>query len=89
MGSKTEDTIITCKCGDTEEFARNAYRILFKSDDYPKMINGRIVIKAYLPSFPPEYQDKVEALVRSKDKFAYLFSDTRGVWDLLKGVRVC
>lgn len=83
------EVIYTCKCGDTEEFAKNAYRILFSAQDYPQFVNGRIAVKAHAETLPPDYREMALALARSKDKFAYYFSEQNGVWDLLKGVQVC
>lgn len=80
--------IATCKCGDTLEFAKHAYRLIIHSSVYPTIIEGKLPCKQYAQTLPDPYKEMLLALTRSK-KFAYYFSDAHGVWDLLKGQRVC
>lgn len=77
--------IDTCGCGDTDEFAKNAYRLLFESDDYP-------VIKHNSSNVSNDRVREMLLALKKQHQYAYYFeynSETiLQAWDLLKGVRV-
>lgn len=80
--------LVSCKCGNTDEFARSAFKMLFPNEELPEILSGRIVVKTRAQDVP-EFKDELMALVNSDEPFAYYFdTDTPQVWDLLKGVRV-
>lgn len=76
--------IVTCGCGETDEFAKNAFRLLFPNTDCPQ-INRKAPI-----SQNPKILEFVKALEKSGKAYAYYFKedDELEVWDLMKGVRV-
>lgn len=76
--------IVTCGCGETDEFAKNAFRLLFPNTDCPKIIRMASI------SRNPKILEFVKALEKSGKAYAYYFKedDELEVWDLMKGVRV-
>lgn len=74
--------IITCGCGDTNQFAKDAFRLLFKGQPIPPVINPEA-----LPSELSLLSPQVEAADRSGEKFAF-YADGEELWDLMKGVRL-
>lgn len=69
--------IVTCGCGDTDQFARDAFHLIFPKRPIPP-------IEVADPSCSNK---QVAALAKSEGKYAYYFGPTE-TWDLLKGVRV-
>ena len=76
--------IVTCGCGDTDEFAKNAFRLLFPDDDCPNISRGGII------TTEPKFSEMVLALERAKKPYAHYFKDDKPIeaWDFLKGARV-
>lgn len=78
------DIIYTCNCGDTDKFAKDAFRILFPNTDLPETVQFATTRNSELNKY-------MNAIKSSHEKFAYYVSyddDTFEMWDLLKGVRV-
>lgn len=75
-----EEIIVTCGCGDTDKFAADAFKILFKDRPLPPISHE----EGWLGN--DRANQMVRALNKSKEKFAYYFNGEE-VWDLLKGVR--
>lgn len=74
------ERIITCGCGDTDQFATAAYKILFKNATPPISHSYETVeIAKWLPY--------LKALEKSGEKYAYYVNEEE-MWDLLKGVRI-
>lgn len=76
--------IYSCNCGDTDKFAKDAFRILFPDTDLPEIVQ-------FATTNNPELNRYMEAIKKSHEKFAYYISYDNEVfemWDLLKGVRV-
>lgn len=76
------NVIVTCGCGDTDSFARDAFKIIFPGEPLPQLISQRAQIGEIA-----KWQEEIDALFRADAKFAYYLTDTE-MWDLLKGVRV-
>lgn len=87
-----DEFIINCGCGNTDDFSKDAYRMLFPDDDLPRIIHKLGIVKHKL------LRDIVTALVDGKEKYAYFVSYGKAgivgdkeevyVWDLLKGIRI-
>lgn len=73
--------IVTCGCSDTDQFAADAFKLLFKGKPVPPISHteGRLE--------NDQIRQMVRALNQSGEKFAYYFSDEQ-IWDLMKGVRI-
>lgn len=71
--------IVTCGCGDTDAFAKDAFSIIFPSAPTPPIVSQ--------PGDFGRWQAQVDALLKSGAKFAYYLGDDE-LWDLKKGVRV-
>lgn len=80
----SEGFIVTCGCNDTDEFAKNAFRLLFSCRGYPPISHNVPTIQS------PKTLDFIGALEKSGKPYAYYFrdGDVFEAWDLLKGVRV-
>lgn len=78
------EQIVTCGCNDTDEFAKNAFRLLFARNDYPHISHNHPI------SQNQQIQEFVNSLNKTKKPYAYYFkeSDVVEVWDLMKGVRI-
>lgn len=77
-----------CGCGNTGDFARDAFAMLFSNEEEPTIIDSRIQLKGLIKKHP-EYEDEMRALVNAEEPYAYCFAlDEIAVWDLLQGVRV-
>lgn len=76
-----KDFILTCGCGETDKFAATAFRLLFKEKPMPPINHSSGRLEG------DQVNKMVEALGKSKEKFAYYFSEEE-IWDLLKGVRI-
>lgn len=80
-----QELIVTCGCGDTDSFAKNAYKLLFKHSSAPAVYHTPINTPH------PSLNQMAQALTKSDEKFAYLFrwDDTDyEAWNLLSGKRV-
>ncbi len=85
MVSLIFEEIATCGCGNTDDFAKDAYKLLFKKEGCP-IIKHRSI---YSPD--ERVRETVQALEKSYEPYAYYFKHSDKVfevWDLLKGVRV-
>lgn len=80
--------IVHCDCGDTGDFAKTAYKMLFPNAKLPQVLEGRLQTKD-LAKTEPGIRDYLMALVNSDEAYAYYFNTDNGIeaWDLLKGVR--
>lgn len=85
MGDSAEstETILTCGCGDTDKFAKDAYSLLFPDSPAPALVHSMGIIR------DKKLRDIVNGLTKRK-KYAYLlrYGDNIEVWDLIKGVRI-
>lgn len=80
--------LVHCGCGNTGEFAKDAFKMLFPDKELPKTIDSRIQLKLMSNKFP-EYEDEIRALYNSEEAYAYYIdTETKEMWDLLKGARV-
>lgn len=80
--------IFSCSCGNTDEFAKDAFKILFPKEELPELVAGRVMAKS-LSQKLPDFRDEIMALHNSNEPFAYYIdTETKEMWDLLKGVRV-
>lgn len=77
--------IISCGCGDTDSFAKDAYALIFPDSPLPPIMTTDQAEEEFLHT--PEAYQKLLALAHAKEKYAYLFQDAH-VWDLLTGVQV-
>lgn len=75
------DTIVTCGCGDTDQFVKDAFPLLFKGRPLPPISHTTDHLEG------DSAKQIAQALNKAKEKFAYYFHDEE-IWDLLKGVRV-
>lgn len=73
--------IVTCGCGDTEKFAIDAFKILFKDRPIPEVISQSPQNVDFAKWAP-----YIKAAEKAGDKYAYYLTDEE-MWDLLKGVR--
>lgn len=73
--------IITCGCGDTDKFAKDAFKLLFPKEDVPPITQT--------PNFSEfgEWEIYPKAMAKAKQKYAFYITDDE-LWDLIKGVRV-
>lgn len=83
------ELIASCKCGNTDEFVSNAYKLLFPDSELPEIVSGRVALRSYARDLDEKYKEMITALVDSLEPFGYYFSDKNGVWDLLAGRQVC
>lgn len=76
--------ILSCGCGNTDKFAKDAFRILFHTEKIPKIVKTMGIIKHKL------LREVVSGLMDGREKYAYYLSwdDDVEVWDLLKGERI-
>ena len=64
--------ILTCKCGDTPEFAKDAYSLLFPETETPTLISGDDEIMKFSTGFPQgsEAYSYIHGIAISKEKYA-------------------
>lgn len=78
----SRDLIYTCGCGDTDKFAKDAFKLLFPDAPLPSIIH---------PGQQLEGTELVFQVAHAYDKsinpFAIYMGD-KGFWDLLKGKRI-
>lgn len=74
--------IVTCGCGDTESFAKDAFKILFKAEPLPPTV-AHDTPNLDLGRWAPY----ISAADKAKEKYAYYVSD-KEMWDLMKGIRL-
>lgn len=78
-------TILTCGCGNTDQFAKDAYKLLFPKAELPPVVHSMGVIKNKL------LRTVVNGLLDGREKYAYFLDWTDqsvAVWDLVKGVQI-
>lgn len=73
--------ILACDCGDTQTFAKDAFKLLFPGEKLPPITQT--------PDFCEfgEWGKYLGAILKSEQKYAYYVAED-GLWDLLKGVQV-
>lgn len=74
--------ILTCQCGDTPQFAREAFKVLFPDREVPMVLQMNDI------AVEQSNNPYIKALKKATDKFAFYYGPGGEVWDLLKGVRV-
>lgn len=89
----TSKYIVTCACPGTPKFAQDAFAILHPDEPQPPIVSGRTDIISLAEKFnKTEFYDKLMALSRSKEKFAYLFTieygEVKELVNLKSGARV-
>lgn len=79
--------LITCGCGDTDQFARDAYKLIFPGHPIPPIVSSLYALQQ-IKGFPQSgtTYEQAKALLTSDAKFAFFFGDGQ-VYDLLKGTR--
>lgn len=89
--------IITCGCGDTTQFAKDAFKVWFPKDKYDNLIekpdNDFLeVVNNYLALYANKRIDfsKPYALLLNSGKYNKVinFTDIE-IYDLLKGYKIC
>lgn len=82
------NVIVSCGCGNTDQFAKDAYNLLFPRHPLPPIVSSLYAYNQIkgVPKSGKEYELAHAALV-SDGKYAYYFGDGQ-VYDLLKGVRI-
>ena len=77
----TKEYIICCMCGDTPQFSRDSFKLLFKGKKMPDMW--------YQPNLHNYIRDN---LLNTKSKYSYYFRVENGdvveQWNLLTGKKV-
>ena len=73
---KTSEYILCCKCGDTQSFSRDAFRLLFPGRAIPEQYLQPDLHKlvAKLDKNGAFYKYVTENLMTGKNKFSYFFS---------------
>lgn len=82
--------ILSCGCGNTDQFAKDAAKILFPEANYD-LILGVDTIRDFIMTqdLPPKVEAYLRAYAESKDKFALYLQDNKGLWNLMKGKKIC
>ena len=91
----TKKYIICCMCGDTPEFSKDAFKLLFKGEKVPEVVLQPSLYN-FLPTIKRDgdfYNYVKDNLVNTKTKYSYYFEvddDGRVVaqYNLLTGRRV-
>lgn len=82
--------IVHCGCGNTEQFALDAYHLLFPNTPTPEVVAGIDSAKQFA-TLTPQVASHLQALLKTPP-FARLFEYTSTTliheWDLLKGEQV-
>lgn len=85
--------IVACRCGDTDDFAKDAYRLLFPNTEMPQFLSGSTEVGNLYSALPNNtMSDHLLALLRSNKKYARYMEyddDLIAEWDLLTGQRLC
>lgn len=77
--------IVTCGCGDTDEFSRDAFKLLFPRTPVPEITHDPNLLDNETA------RQMVRALKQDKRKFSLYFTEEDGaliVYDLIKGERI-
>lgn len=70
--------IVTCSCRDMPKFAKDSFALLYK-EETPPILKTDDEIRAFMEGQPEgEFKERLKALARSKQKFAYLFEYDNG-----------
>lgn len=75
--------IVTCGCGDTDDYAVAAFKILFPKERVPKVVSQAredVTFGKWTPYI--QAARKLE-----EEKYAYYLTDDE-MWDLLEGERI-
>lgn len=82
------NVIVSCGCNDTDQFAKDAYRLLFPEHPLPPIVSSLYAYNQVkgVPTSGKVYELAKAALL-SDATYAYFFGDGQ-VYDLLKGVRI-
>lgn len=85
--------IVSCRCGDTDEFAKSAYHLLFPDTELPEFLSGKAEVSRLYNELPNNtMSEHLLALLRSPQKYARYMEyedDLLVEWDLIKGERIC
>lgn len=77
--------ILTCGCGNTDQFSKDAFGLLFHDDKLPNIVHSMGIMRDKL------LRTVVNGLVDGKEVYAYFLTwndKSVSVWDLLKGVQI-
>lgn len=86
--------IVTCKCNNTPEYAKDAFAIHFPNEEIPEVYSGKDKIHQLKDKMPydSEVYRYLNAMAINRDKFAYLIEyegkDVIDILDLLEGRRL-
>lgn len=72
--------ILTCKCNDTPEYAKDAFSIIFPDEEIPEVYSGTDRIYSFarqLPENGSAYQ-YVMSISKNRDRFAYYIKEESG-----------
>lgn len=75
------ELIVTCGCDSTDDYAKDAFKILFPGETLPPIAHSAEGVPSQ------RVVAMVRALERADEKFAYYFRGEEA-WDLKKGVRI-
>lgn len=81
------NVLVTCGCGDTDQFARDAYKLIFPGHPMPPVVSSLYAL-GKVKDFPTSgtLYEQAKALLTSDAKYAFYFGDGQ-VYDLLTGER--
>lgn len=87
--------IITCGCGNTDDFVRDALPLLLGEVPEHSYYSGVEEIDQLMLTLPKsQFKDQLRALRYGPEKFAYYYELGEGYtiaacYDLVKGLRLC
>lgn len=85
------DVVITCGCGNTNEFAKDAFKLLFPNQKFPILLFSKVSISMFADGQGKEVKKYFNAIIDTDDKYAYYAKIENGkiieLWNLLKGIR--
>lgn len=81
------NVIVSCGCNDTDQFARDAYKLIFSGHPMPPIVSSLYALQQIkgFPQSGPTYE-QAKALLTSDAKYAFYFGDGQA-YDLLTGRR--
>lgn len=80
-----KELIYTCGCGDTDRFAKDAFKLLFPTEKMPTISHNLGIIN------DSDLRKVINGLAKNTQKYAYYILQIDGrisVWDLLEGVQI-
>lgn len=85
--------ILTCKCNDTPQYAKDAYSIIYKTDNIPEVFSGSDSIYRFIDKLDKDdpLTDYAKSMAKNRNKFAFLVEygdEPLNVVDLLNNRRV-